>query len=213
MNKKGSGLFVTIEGGEGSGKSTLIDRLYTYLIQEENLSVVKTFEPGGTPFGKLVREILLEKHDVQMSGKSELLLFLSDRAHHVETLIKPALEKGMVVLCDRFTDSSLAYQGGARQIAKIDPKMEEVCLFATGGLVPDITFYLDIEPQEGLARIKRGKDRLEKEHLSFHERVRENYLLLAQKHPERIVVLDATKSTDEVYQAALKKLEETYHAL
>ncbi len=207
------GLFVTVEGGEGSGKSTLIDRLYAHLTLEKGASVIKTFEPGGTPFGQLVRELLLEKHDVQMAGKAELLLFLADRAHHVETLIKPALEKDMVVLCDRFTDSSLAYQGGARQIAKIDPKIEEVCLFATGGLIPDITFYLDIPPEEGLARIKRGKDRLEKEHLSFHQRVRENYLLLAKKHPQRIVVLDARKTTDEVYREALEKLEATCHAI
>ena len=139
MRRNDSGLFVTIEGCEGSGKSTLISRLYEFLTLEEKVFAVKTFEPGDTPLGKSIREILLERHHIQMSSKAELLLFLADRAHHVETLIKPALNQDMVVLCDRFTDSSLAYQGGAREIAEIDPKLEEVCLFAPGGLVPDLT--------------------------------------------------------------------------
>ena len=207
MKRSDRGLFITIEGGEGSGKSTLIERIYTHLNFDGKVSVVKTFEPGGTPFGNLVREILLEKHEVQMSGKSELLLFLADRAHHVQSLINPSLEQDKIVLCDRFTDSSLAYQGGAREIAQVDPKLEEVCLFATGGLVPDITFYLDIDPKIGLGRITGGKDRLEKEHLTFHRRVRETYLMLAKKHSSRIVVLDALKSMDSVFEEAIEKLK------
>lgn len=207
MSKTGSGTFITIEGGEGSGKSTLIERLHSYLCEERHAVVVKTFEPGGTPFGEHVRELLLEKHEVNMAPKSELFLFLADRAHHVESLIRPSLEKGHIVLCDRFTDSSLAYQGGARDIAAIDPKLEEVCLFATGGLVPDVTFYLDIDPEKGLGRITGGKDRLESEHMSFHKRVREAYLMLAEKYPERISVLDALKSSDEVFEQALSNLK------
>jgi len=206
MKRSDAGSFITIEGGEGSGKSTLIDRLYAYLTDEKEAFGVKTFEPGGPPFGTLVREKLLDKHELQMSSKSELFLFLADRAHHVETLIKPALEQNMIVLCDRFTDSSLAYQGGARKIAQIDSKLEEVCLFATGGLVPDLTFYLDIDPEKGLERITGGKDRLEKEHISFHKQVRESYLMLAKKYPKRFAILDADRSTDEVFQEAVEIL-------
>ena len=207
MGRTDLGTFITIEGGEGSGKSTLIERLFSFLNEEKEGEVVKTFEPGGTPFGEHVRELLLEKHEVQMSPKSELFLFLSDRAHHVESLIKPSLEKGMIVLCDRFTDSSLAYQGGAREIAQIDEKLEEVCLFATGGLVPDITFFLDLDPERGLSRITGGRDRLESEHLNFHKRVRESYLMLAKKYPERYCVLDALKSSDEVFEQALSEIK------
>lgn len=213
MKRDGSGLFVTIEGGEGSGKSTLIDRLYTYLTEVKQAFVVKTFEPGGTPFGQMVRELLLEKHEVHMSAKAELLLFLADRAHHIQTLIKPALEEDMIVLCDRFTDSSLAYQGGARQLAQEGVKLEEICLFATGGLIPDVTFYLDIDPEIGLARIKRGKDRLEKEHLLFHQQVRENFLILAKTYPQRIVVLDGSAHPDEVFNQAIKTLKDVINVV
>lgn len=206
MLREGVGLFITIEGGEGSGKSTLIDGLYRYFTEEKGLFVVKTFEPGGTPFGQLIRKILLEKHDLQIVSKAELLLFLADRAHHVQTLIEPALRENMIVLCDRFTDSSLAYQGGAREIAQIDPHMEQVCQFATGGLVPDKTFYLDLDPKIGLSRIRNGYDRLEQETLFFHQRVQESYRLLAKKHPKRIITIDGRHPPEEVLRQAIEQI-------
>lgn len=205
------GLFITIEGGEGSGKTTLIERLYEFLTNEKSRVVVRSFEPGGTPFGQKLRKLLLEEKDALIAPRAELFLFLSDRAHHVQTLIKPSLEQDMVVLCDRFTDSSLAYQGAARDDEDLK-ELARTCLFAAGNMVPDITFYLDLDPKEGLARIKGDKDRLESEALSFHEKVREGYLNLAKKDSGRIKVLDATKSQDEVFSEAVEHLTELLKA-
>jgi len=197
-------VFVTIEGGEGVGKSTLIAGIYDYLTKQKKLFVVKTFEPGATPLGKEIRNLLLHKKEMTISKRSELLLFLADRAHHVEVLIRPALNEDLIVLCDRFNDSSIAYQGGARDLQDI----EELCLFATGGLVPDLTFYLDLDPKIALARIARGKDRLEDERLEFHQKVREGYLNLARKHKDRIVVLNAAGEPSVVLEEAIKHLRQ-----
>ena len=205
MQRGDSGFFLTVEGGEGTGKSTLVTSLYNYLTDVEKKVVVKTFEPGDTPFGKRVRQLVQHQEDVSITSRAELFLYLADRAHHVESLIKPALRQDLFVICDRFNDSSLAYQGAARQDAEID-KLKEVCYFAAGGLVPDLTLYLDVDPKIALARIKRGKDRLEKEHLDFHERVREGYLRLAKEEPKRIFIIDASKAQEEVYQKALERV-------
>ena len=205
MAKEGNGFFLTIEGCEGTGKSTLGEKLYSYLTNVEDLEVVKTFEPGGTAFGKRIRQILLNENDVEISSRSELLLFLADRAHHVETIIKPALADGKIVICDRFTDSSIAYQGAARKISNSE-NLEDLCLFATGNLVPDLTLYLDIDPKVGLSRLKSEKDRLEKEDIAFHQKVREGYLHLANENPDRIYIIDAEKDPDTVFQTALSKL-------
>ena len=201
-----SGLFITVEGGEGTGKSTLAKRLYDYITEERKRFVVKTFEPGATTFGKEIRNILLHRKELIISGRSELFLFLADRAHHIEVLIEPALNEGLVVICDRFTDSSVAYQGAARGIAELSV-LEEICHFATNGLVPDITLYLDLDPKIGLSRIKGEKDRLEDEVIDFHQRVREGYLELARKHEGRIHKIDASKSPEEVFQQAKQILE------
>ncbi len=202
-------LFITVEGGEGSGKSTLTKSLYDYITEKKERFVVKTFEPGSSTLGKEIRNILLHRKELIISGRSELFLFLADRAHHIEVLIGPALREELVVICDRFTDSSIAYQGAARGIADLE-KLEEICLFATDGLVPDLTFYLDLDPKIGLSRIKGEKDRLEQEVLEFHERVREGYLELAKKHSERICILDASKTPDEVFNQAVALLEERW---
>lgn len=196
-------MFITIEGGEGTGKSTLTKSLCKYLVEEKGFFVMNTFEPGATSLGKEIRQILLHKKEMVISKRAELLLFLADRAHHVEVVIKPALRENIVVICDRFTDSSIAYQGAARGVTNL----ENVCLFATDNLIPDLTFFLDVDPKIGLARIKGEKDRLEQEVIEFHERVRMSYLELARKHKERIYTLDASQSPEKVFEDAIKILD------
>ena len=206
-NKGDQGFFLTIEGGEGTGKSTLIDSLYHFL-KEEGREVVKSFEPGGTELGQKIRDVLLMQKTISIAPRSELLLFLADRAHHVESLIKPALEEDKVVLCDRFTDSSIAYQGAARKLILDKEDLYTTCLFATDGLIPDLTFYLDLDPEVGLARIAGNKDRLESEEIAFHKRVREGYLELMRSSPNRIFLLDANRPPAEVFEKAKNKLLE-----
>ena len=205
MKSKDNSFFLTIEGCEGTGKSTLVEGIYKHLVEVEQRLVVKSREPGGTPFGKKIREILLNPDSIAIDSRSELFLFLSDRAEHVETVIKPALMQNMIVICDRFTDSSIAYQGAARKISDIE-RLESICMFATDDLVPDLTLYLDLEPEIGLTRIKRDKDRLENENLEFHKRVREGYLTLAEENPNRIHILDANQDPQIVLSLALEKL-------
>lgn len=207
MKRSDNGFFLTVEGGEGTGKSTLTKKLYEFLTEEEGRFVVKSFEPGGTPFGKMVRELLLYQEEVSIAPRSELFLYLADRAHHVETLIKPALREDMIVICDRFNDSSIAYQGAARQ--DHDMKMlASVCEFAADGMEPDLTLYLDLDPSIAFKRLEGKLDRLERESLQFHQRVREGYLQIAKANPNRVVVIDASQSPEVVYKQALDKLQE-----
>jgi dTMP kinase len=192
-------LFIAFEGGEGSGKSTQIVRLRDALLQQGE-RVFATHEPGATSVGKAIRSLLLET-DEPITPRSEALLFAADRAHHVETEIRPRLAAGYHVLCDRYVDSSIAYQGAGRTLS-----VEEVARlseWATQGLVPDLTVLLDIAPADGLARVgdrtqAPGPDRLEREQLAFHERVRTGFLALAERHPDRYLVLDATRPVDEL---------------
>jgi dTMP kinase len=201
--RKSSGLFVTFEGGEGAGKTTLIKRLHQYL-ESLDKKVLTTFEPGDTEFGKNIRNAVL--HSSAMPAQSEFFLYLADRAYHVEHVIEPALKDDVVVLCDRFTDSSVAYQGAGRQFVSLE-RIEEMSLVATKGLSPDLTFFLDIDPAKALLRIEGEKDRLESEDISFHQRVRVGYLTLARENPHRIIVLDAEMSKDDMFEAAKKKLQ------
>ena len=197
------GLFITIEGGEGSGKSTLISKLYNHLAFVEKREVVKTFEPGATPLGKSIRELLLNQEEAVITPKAELLLFLADRAHHIETVIRPALKEGKIVLCDRFTDSSRAYQGARGGTVGL----EDLCSLASNHLTPDLTFFLDVDPVIGLSRLARKKDRLEKEKIDFHQKVRQEYLRLAEKERDRFVILNAMHSPEDLFQAALGKVK------
>jgi len=193
-----SGLFVTIEGGEGSGKSTLQTALC-----DNFTNTLKTREPGGTPLGIEIRKLLLHSAHT-IDRRAELFLFLADRAQHVETTIRPALENGQTVICDRFTDSTLAYQALARDLP-ID-ELQTLCALATNKLVPNLTFYIDIDPAIGLDRVqsKRGNgfDRIEQEALDFHQKVRDAFLFLAKREQTRIHVLDGTKTPDEVFHDA-----------
>jgi dTMP kinase len=188
------GLFVAFEGGEGSGKSTQVECLANWL-REAGQQVVTTHEPGATEIGGQIRHLVL--HDAQrLSPRAEALLFAADRAHHVATVVRPALERGQVVITDRYVDSSLAYQGVGRELA-ID-EVRRISRWATGGLRPDLVVLLDLPAATGLARVSgRGAaDKLEAESLGFHERVREAFRVLAESDPRRYVVLDAAQPAD-----------------
>ncbi|HWA82195.1 MAG TPA: dTMP kinase [Fimbriimonadaceae bacterium] len=194
-------MFVTFEGPEGGGKSTLIQSLAAGL-QGQNREVVVTREPGAGPVGASIREILL--HGDHLDPKAELFLFLADRAQHVSGLIRPALERGAWVLCDRHADSTVVYQGYGRGL-DLD-QLRAWNRFATGGLVPDVTFLLDLDPSAGLARIA-AKDRLDAEPLEFHRRIRNGFLSEARLDPTRWVVLDASRPAAEVLLAAESALK------
>ncbi|MCT4597107.1 MAG: dTMP kinase [Vallitalea sp.] len=192
------GLFITIEGAEGSGKSTQIDLLKTYL-DKNKYEIVLTREPGGTNISEAIRNILLDKQYMEMSDTTEALLYAASRAQHVEQFIKPALEQGKIVICDRFLDSSLIYQGCARGLGI--ETIEEINKYATKGLEPDITILLDIEPKQGLKRKEDQKelDRIELQKSEFHEKVCNGFKELAKKHPHRIKKIDASKSIEDIH--------------
>jgi dTMP kinase len=191
--KSGDGLFLVFEGGEGAGKSTQARALGDWLTAR-GFEVVRTREPGATPLGSRIRSLLLDHSDDAPSARAEALLYAADRAHHVATVIRPALARGAVVLCDRYVDSSLAYQGAGRELAPED--VEWLSRWATAGLVPDLVFLLDVDPTIGLTRVEnRGEaDRLEAESIEFHSRVRRAFLDRAATDPRRYLVLDASAS-------------------
>ena len=207
------GILFTFEGGEGAGKSTLIEGISRYLV-DAGYQVVTTREPGGTKLSEHIRRWLLERDaDVTVGSKAELLLFLAARMQNLEETIIPAMEQGNVVLCDRYNDSSIAYQGYARGLGA--PWVESLCDTACQHLLPTLTFFLDIDPEEGLKRTRRTgdtADRIDSETLHFHEAVREGYLALAQQHPQRILVLDASLPCDAVLKAACRAAEGALHA-
>jgi len=199
------GVLITFEGGEGAGKTTLIEGIFRYL-SSLKIEVIKTREPGGTPFGEKVRTLLLSDFDTPPSPFAELALFLASRAEHVAQVILPALEKGKVVLCDRFHDSSIAYQGIARGLGKL--QVEQMTLFLSQGLQSDLTFYLDIDPAIGLHRVSRSRvqDRMEQEGLLFHQKIREAYLTLVKESSGRMIRIDATLPKERVYQEAIAQI-------
>lgn len=198
VHKKG--LFITLEGGEGAGKSTLLRRLSLWFT-EENRPFFMTREPGGTPFAEEIRCKLLEKREEPLLPKSELFLFLAARVDHVEKVIRPKLEAGMSVICDRFHDSTVAYQGIARSLG-LD-KVRELSLFAAGGLDPDITLFIDLPPEEGFKRIKeRSQDRIEKEGLDFHERIYNGFQELVKRFPTRIFSLQGSLPEEALFLEA-----------
>jgi dTMP kinase len=189
-----SGLFIAFEGGEGSGKSTQAKLLKEWLEKQE-VNVILTREPGGTNLGQHIRKILLAKETGHISPRAEALLYAADRAHHVYSVIQPNLECGNVVITDRYTDSSIAYQGAGRILSS--EEVGRISRWATSALAPHLTIILDQSPSIGLARITEG-DRLESEALDFHERVRDEYAILASSNPDRYLVLDATLDVQEL---------------
>jgi len=201
-------MFITFEGGEGAGKSTAIKRIVERLT-EEGYQIVLTREPGGTPIAEEIRNVILDRKNTNMDPRTEALLYAASRRQHLVEKVIPALNEGKLVLCDRFLDSSLAYQGGARGLG-ID-NVYNMNLFATEGLLPDLTILFDIEPELGLARIaansQREVNRLDVEKMAFHKAVRQGFHDLAKKFPERFFIVDASKTPDEVFDAAIKEIE------
>jgi dTMP kinase len=191
----GPGFFVAFEGGEGAGKSTQVRRLALSLAAAGR-DVVTTREPGGTPAGVSIRSIVLDPATGHLTPRAEALLYAADRAHHVAIVVRPALERGAVVLTDRYVDSSLAYQGAGRTLDVGEVK--SLSAWATDGLVPDLTVLLDLDPVDGLKRAG-DPDRLEAEPLEFHQRVRALFLALAAAEPDRYAVIDAARSPEEVF--------------
>lgn len=188
----GPGLFVTFEGGDGAGKTTQASLLEQWLVGEGR-EVVRTREPGGTEVGVRIRDIVLH-HRGHIAARAEALLYAADRAHHVETVVQPAIARGDVVIQDRYLDSSVAYQGAGRVLDADD--VRALSLWATGGLLPDLTVLLDLDPTAARRRLDADDkpfDRLEAETSDFHARVRAGFLTLAEREPDRFVVLDATQ--------------------
>lgn len=210
QNKPYEGLFITIEGGDGAGKSTLIEGLVREL-SKEAYEVISTHEPGGSLLSNHIRALLLENsQNIPISEKAELFLFLAARVQHLEEKILPALYSGKVVICDRFNDSTIAYQGCARHLGKY--YVENLCHMACGDLTPDITIFLDLDPQLGLNRAFQKKnqslDRMEKEHKQFHSEVRQGFLHLADEYPQRIRIIDASLFPEEVLKQSLAAIHD-----
>ncbi|HLS01871.1 MAG TPA: dTMP kinase [Beutenbergiaceae bacterium] len=187
-------MFITFEGGDGAGKTTQVRMLVEWL-SAGGKQVVQTLEPGGTPLGQALRELVLFGED--MNPRAEALLYAADRSHHVDTVIRPALDAGKVVVCDRYIDSSVAYQGMGRGLG--ERWVEELNLWAVEGLRPDVTFLLDLDPLVTHQRISRQMDRLERAGHDFHVRTREAFLARAQAEPDRFVVIDAQASPEQVH--------------
>ena len=192
------GVFITFEGGDGSGKSTQIQSVRDWF-ESRGREVIVTREPGGTELGTEIRR-LVQNGPEDVDARTEALLYAADRAYHVATVIAPALERGAVVLGDRYIDSSLAYQGAARSLG-VD-EIASLSAWATRGLYPSLTFLLDLPPEVGARRRTDAPDRMERESMDFHERVRHEYLRLADAEPDRFVVIDAVGTVDEVFSAS-----------
>ena len=201
------GYFFTFEGIEGCGKSTQLSRVAERL-RADGLDVLVTREPGGSQISERIREILISPDNTGMCRETELLLYLAARAQHVREVIKPAIDRGEIVLCDRFEQATFAYQGYGRGLDV--PFLRSVNAFATGGVSPDITFIFDIPvelSQERLSKIGKGKDRIESEGRQFFERVRQGYLDAAAAEPEKIKLLDGSKSVDDLTKEVLEVIE------
>ncbi|MBQ2984055.1 MAG: dTMP kinase [Candidatus Gastranaerophilales bacterium] len=198
------GLFITFEGADGCGKTTQINLLNEYL-KQKNYNTFLTLEPGGSDIGKNLRQILLH-HEGFVSDTAELLMYLADRAQHVEAVIMKNVNEGKIVLCDRHIDSTVAYQGYARggDIEKIN-QLNEI---ATQGFKPDVTFVFDVDSEIAQERVGKNKDRMEKEGIEFHKKIRFGYLELAKKYPNRIKVINSNLPIDEVFEQVKKIIDE-----
>ncbi len=197
---------ISFEGGDGSGKTTQLKLLGDYIAGKGKICLC-TREPGGTKLGKMIRQVLLEIGGEEISTSTELFLYLADRSHHVQKVIRPALKGGRLVLCDRFTDSTLAYQGFGRGVDF--NLLRRLNQLASEGITPDLTFLLDCPVEVGLSRtthriVERNEDRFEREKVEFHEKVRKGFLELAREEPNRIYVLDASRAIQQVHEEIRK---------
>lgn len=197
------GLFITFEGADGCGKSTQMKLLKEYL-QNKGYEIVETREPGGKGLGERIRDILLN-YDCEVSNRCESFLFLADRAQNIDIIVKPAIQQGKIVLCDRHTDSSVAYQGYGRGL-NID-EINKLNTLATGGLKPDLTYVFDVDIETSMTRVGGEKDRMESAGKEFFNKVRNGYLELAKQEPDRIKVIDSTKPIENVFADVVKELE------
>ncbi|ALP89009.1 MULTISPECIES: dTMP kinase [Clostridium] len=208
------GLFIVFEGGEGTGKTTAIESIYDW-IQEKDLKCIKTREPGGIKISEEIRQVILDKDNTKMDGRTEALLYAAARRQHLVEKVIPALNEGYVVLCDRFIDSSLAYQGFARGLG-IDEVMS-INKFAIGEYMPDLSILFDLEPKIGLERIstsgEREINRLDLEKIDFHEKVREGYNKVYKENRHRIVKINAEQSKENVLKEIKKILENKFFQL
>ena len=199
------GLFISIEVSDGSGKSTQIENIKRFF-EEKGIDIVFTREPGGTPIGEKLREIILDRNLREMSDMTEALLYAAARAQHVAQVIRPALAEGKIVVCDRFVDSSIAYQGYGRGLGE---PVAVINGFAIEGCMPDVTFLMKMDPRVGRRRIKEDQqDRLEMEEDDFHVRTFEGYLELEKRYPDRIVSIEESRSIEEIKLDIYRKLEE-----
>ena len=202
------GIFITLEGGDGAGKSTQMKNIENYFTGK-GFNCVMSREPGGTEIGEKLRTILLESENGEMEDATEMLIFAAARAQHVREFIKPALERGEIVICDRFVDSSIAYQRYGRGLGEI---VSTVNGYAIDGLMPDITFWMDINPEAGRERIgmrdDSAPDRLEREKMDFHYRVYDGYRKICDENPQRVKIIDATRSIEEMKNEIYGYLDE-----
>ncbi len=201
------GVFITVEGPEGAGKTTVLARVGEQL-EKEGYSIVLTREPGGIPIAEQIRQVILNPDHTEMDSRTEALLYAAARRQHLMEKVVPALNKGCIVLCDRFVDSSLAYQGYARGLGI--EEVREINRFAIQDTMPELTLFFMIDPEIGLKRIENHKsreiNRLDLEKLNFHQKVYEGYQLLIKNEPDRIKVIDANQSFEEVYQETLQQI-------
>ena len=207
-------MFITFEGPDGSGKSTIIKKVYEKLIND-GFDIVLTREPGGTPIAEKIRDIILDNSNVALDARTEALLYAASRRQHLVEKIRPALKEGKIVLCDRFLDSSLAYQGGGRNLGV--QNVLNINLFATENTYPDLTLFFDIDPELGLKRVsqdkKRVADRLDNENENFHEKVYSTFKEIVNTNSQRIITIDASKSIVEVTECAYRTIKEKLNGL
>ncbi|HIZ53136.1 dTMP kinase [Enterococcus eurekensis] len=207
-----SGIFITIEGPDGAGKTSVISELYPRLQLIAKEGIIKTREPGGIRIAEKIRQIILDPRNEEMDERTEALLYAAARRQHLVEVILPALNEGKIIICDRFVDSSLAYQGAGRRIGMSE--IAQINEFATEGTTPHFTLYLDVDSDTGLRRIQQNRthqiDRLDSEGLEFHQRVRHAYLKIAEENPERITKIDARMGLQEVVDKSFAAIVERF---
>ena len=207
-------MFITFEGPDGAGKSTIIKLVHEKLLQD-GFNIVLTREPGGTPIAEKIRDIILDNSNQALDARTEALLYAASRRQHLVEKIWPALKEGKIVLCDRFLDSSLAYQGGGRNLGV--ENVLNINLFATENTYPDLTLFFDVSPEVGLARVSKDKkrvaDRLDNENENFHDKVYKTFKEIIEQNKNRVVVIDASKSIDEVVETTYKIIKEKLNGL